>query len=50
MLAIIFFVLEIISLISSSKSDQQVVPAVKDALFVVIYGILLIVAMPGTDS
>ena len=49
-LAIIFFVLEIISLISSSKSDQQVVPAVKDALFVVIYGILLIVAMPRTDS
>ncbi len=49
-LAIIFFVLEIISLIATRGSDHQTVPAIKDAIFVVIYGILLIVAVPGAPA
>ncbi|HJP23050.1 MAG: hypothetical protein QF546_06265 [Alphaproteobacteria bacterium] len=46
-LAIIFFVLEIISLIATRGTDHQTVPAIKDGIFVVVYGILLIVAVPG---
>jgi len=45
-LGIIFLVLEIISLVATRDSDHQVVPAVKDALFVVIYAILLLTAIP----
>ncbi len=46
-LAIIFFVLEIIALIAARDSNKHAVPAVKDALFVVLYGILLIGAIPA---
>ncbi len=49
-LAIIFFVLEIISLIATRGSDHQTVPAIKDAIFVIVYGILLIVAVPGAAA
>lgn len=45
-LGIIFFVLEIISLIATRDSDQHLVPAIKDGLFVVIYGIFLLSAIP----
>lgn len=48
--AIIFFVLEIISLIATRDSNKQVVPAIKDAVFLVIYGILLIGAVPATGG
>lgn len=40
----VFFVLEVVTLIASD-GERQTLPAVKDALFVVIYAILLIVAM-----
>jgi hypothetical protein len=43
-LAIVFFVLEAITLISAS-GERQTLPAVKDTLFVVLYAILLIVAV-----
>jgi hypothetical protein len=39
----VFFILEVVTLISST-GERQTLPAVKDALFVVIYAILLIVA------
>lgn len=42
-LAVIFFVFEIITLLGNA-SERQTVPAVKDALFVLLYGILLIAA------
>jgi hypothetical protein len=42
-LAVIFFVVEIITLLASAP-ERQTVPAVKDALFVLLYGILLIAA------
>lgn len=45
-LAIIFFVLEIISLVATRETENQSVPLVKDAVFFVIYAILLIVAIP----
>ena len=45
-LAVIFFVLEIISLIVAAASQRQAVPAIKDAIFFVLYGILLIIAIP----
>jgi hypothetical protein len=42
-LAAAFFILEVVTLISSS-GERQTLPAVKDALFVVAYAVLLIVA------
>jgi hypothetical protein len=42
-LAVVFFVLEIITLVSTSD-ERGAVPAVKDALFVLLYAILLIIA------
>jgi hypothetical protein len=39
-----FFVLEIVTLISST-GERQTLPAIKDAIFVVAYAVLLIVAM-----
>ncbi len=48
--AIIFCVLEIISLIAARDSQKHVVPAVKDAVFVVVYGFLLIGAIPATGG
>jgi multidrug transporter EmrE-like cation transporter len=43
-LAGVFFVLEAITLVSSD-GERQALPAVKDALFVVLYAVLLIVAV-----
>jgi len=42
--AAVFFVLEVVTL-TSSDGEKQTLPAVKDALFVVIYAVLLIVAV-----
>ena len=49
-LAIIFFVFEIISVIATRESNNHTVPAIKDALFVLIYAILLIAAIPPTPA
>lgn len=46
-LAIVFFVLEIIALFAARESEKHILPAIKDALFPVLYGILLIVAIPA---
>lgn len=46
-LALAFFVLEIISLLVLRDSRGHVVPAIKDALFVVLYAVFLIAAVPG---
>ena len=48
-LALAFFVLEIISLLVLRDNRGHVVPAIKDALFVVLYAVLLIAAVPGGD-
>ena len=47
-LAIIFFVLEIISLTATRGTDHHAIPAVKDALFVLLYAIALLIAMPAS--
>ena len=49
-LAVIFFVLEIIALIASKASDKPVFPVIKDAIYMLAWGILLIVAIPGTGE
>ena len=46
-LALVFFVLEIISLLVLRDPRGHVVPAIKDAVFVVLYAIFLIAAVPG---
>ncbi len=43
-IAAVFFVLEVVTL-TSSDGEKQTLPAVKDALFAVIYAVLLIVAV-----
>ena len=43
-LAAVFFVLEAVTLIASS-GERQTLPAVKDAIFVLAYAVLLIVAV-----
>ena len=48
--AIIFFVLEIISLMATRDSNKQLVPAIKDAVFIVVYAFLLIGAVPATGG
>ena len=48
-LALVFFVLEIITLLVLRDNRGHVVPAVKDALFVVLYAVFLIVAAPGVE-
>jgi hypothetical protein len=45
-LAIIFLVLEVIALVAAREAERHVLPAVKDAVFVALYGILLIVGIP----
>jgi hypothetical protein len=45
-LAIVFFVLEVIALVATGDRDKQVVPAIKDVVFLVLYGILLAAAIP----
>ncbi len=42
-LSAVFFVLEAVTLVASSE-EQQTLPTIKDTLFVVLYGVLLIVA------
>lgn len=42
-LAAAFFVLEAVTLVASS-GERQTMPAIKDTVFVVLYGVLLIVA------
>ena len=48
-LALVFFVLEVITLLVMRDNRGHAVPAVKDALFVVLYAIFLIVAVPGVE-
>jgi len=43
-LAAVFFVLEAVTLVSGS-GERQRLPAIKDALFVVLYAVLLIIAV-----
>ncbi len=45
-LAIVFFVLEIIMLIATTGSERSGLGAAKDAVFMILFGILLIVAIP----
>ena len=46
----IFFVLELIAVIASSDREKQAVPAIKDALYVVLVGITLISAVPAAEG
>ncbi len=48
-LGLAFFVLEIISLIAHRGARGHLVPAIKDAVFVALYAILLVAAAPGGD-
>ena len=48
-LALAFFVLEIISLLVLRDNRGHVVPAIKDTVFVVLYAICLIAAVPSVD-
>ena len=48
-LALAFFVFEIITLLVLRGNRGHVAPAVKDALFVVLYAVFLIVAVPGVE-
>ena len=48
-LALAFFVLEIIALLVLRDSRGHAVPAIKDAVFVVLYAIFLIVAVPSVE-
>ena len=48
-LALAFFVLEIITLLVLRENRGHAVPAVKDALFVVLYAIFLIGAVPAVE-
>ena len=47
LLGLVFFVLEIISLLVLRDARGHAVPAIKDALFVVLYAAFLIAAVPG---
>lgn len=49
-LSAIFFVLEAIAAIASSDRAKQAVPAIKDSLYVVLVGIVLIAAVPATEG
>ena len=44
-LAIVFFVFEIIALTATRGTDHHTVPAIKDAIFVIAFAILLLIAM-----
>ena len=48
-LALAFFVIEIVTLFVLRDNRGHAVPAVKDALFVVLYAIFLIVAVPAVE-
>ena len=49
-LALIFFVLEVILLLASATAEQHTTGAIKDAVFIVIYAILLIIAIPEASG
>lgn len=49
-LGAIFFVLELIAAIASGDREKQAVPAIKDALYVVLVGITLISAVPTVEG
>ena len=49
-LGAIFFVLELIAVIASSDREKQAVPAIKDGLYVVLVGIVLIAAVPAAEG
>ena len=48
-LALLFFVLEVISLLVLRENRGHVVPAIKDALFVVLLAVFLVAAVPGGE-
>ena len=48
-LSLVFFVLEIISLLVLRDGRGHVVPAIKDTLFVVLYAVFLIAAAPNAE-
>ena len=48
-LALAFFVLEIISLLVLRDNRGHAAPAIKDAVFVVLYAVFLLAAVPGAD-
>ena len=48
-LALAFFVLEIISLLVQRDNRGHAVPAVKDAVFVILFAVFLIAAVPGVE-
>lgn len=50
LLGVVFFVLELIAVIASSNREKQAVPAIKDALYVVLVGITLISAVPAAEG
>ena len=45
-LAVVFFVLEIVALLADRGAGKHTIPAMKDAVFLALYGILLIIAIP----
>ena len=49
-LAVLFFLLEIVALFTARDSNKQLVPAIKDAVFLALFAILLIVAVPETGG
>ncbi len=49
-LAAVFFVLEGISLVASANPERQLIPALKDALYFILFAVLLIVAIPAAPA
>jgi len=45
-LSILFFILEIVALVADRGAGKHALPAVKDAVFLALYGVLLIIAIP----
>ena len=45
-LSILFAVLEVIALIAARGNDNHGIPAAKDAVFIALYAILLLIAIP----
>ena len=49
-LAVAFLVLEIAVLVGARDASRHGLPAIKDAIFFVLYGILLLVALPAASG
>jgi hypothetical protein len=49
-LAVIFFVLELVTVVASRETPRHGLSAAKDLLFVIIYGILLLAAIPSAQG